>query len=303
MLTSDLITSIQARAAIPNAQVTFSTDDFYRFIDEETKSKLIPLILSNMEEYYVRDYQYNITSGVKSYLIPPRAIATKLRDVQLISSANPDVIIPIERLDVSDLYTSSATNRRILIQKCGFYLKGNSVILYPTPTVTQDILNLSYYIRPSTPVDPTVCAQITAIDPTLNQITVSALPTNISTLTPVDLVKSTAGFECSAIDRTITSIAGTVLTMSSSLPNDLSIGDWVCQATQTCVVQVPAELIPLLSQYCVVRVLEAQGDLQALQAAMSELQKLETNANMLIAPRVSGKLKRVVNTKGIARFV
>lgn len=302
MLTSDLTISIQARCAIPNAQITFQSTDFYRFMDEETKSKLIPLILSNMEEYYVRDFPYNITSGVNSYLIPPRAIATKLRDVQLIQSNYPDAITPLERLEVTDLYRSTASNYQSLVQKSGFYLKGNSVILYPTPRATQNILNLSYYIRPNTPVDPSLCAQVVAIDTVLNQITVSALPTNISTSTLVDLVKANPGYECSAIDQTITNISGTVLSFAS-IPSDLAVGDYICQATQTCVIQVPAELIPLLSQYCVVRVLEAQGDLQALQAAMGELTKLETNANMLLAPRVSGKLKRVTNSRSISRFV
>jgi hypothetical protein len=52
-----------------------------------------------------------------------------------------------------------------------------------------------------------------------------------------------------------------------------------------------------------VRVLSSQGDAQALQAAVGELQQLEKNAMMLLAPRVSGKVKRVTNTRGVSRFV
>jgi hypothetical protein len=147
-----------------------------------------------------------------------------------------------------------------------------------------------------------VCAQITAINPSLNQVTVSALPSNISTSTTVDFVMANPNYDYTAIDQTITNIAGSVLTFAS-LPASLSVGDYICQSTQSCVLQIPDELIPLLSQYVVVRVLSAQSDAQALQEAISELQKLESNANLLIAPRVNGKPKRVVNTKGITRYV
>jgi hypothetical protein len=302
VLTSTLVTSIQRRAAVPNAQVTFSSADFYALIDEETESKLVPLILKNIEEYYVADQPYNITSGQNAYAIPYRSIAGKLRDVQVISSTDPESITPLDRLDITDLFASTSSSYRVLIKKSGFYIKGNTVYMYPTPTYSQNILNLEYYMRPSTCVDPSVCAQISSINTSSKTVTVASLPSNITTSTTVDFVKTNPGFECTAIDQTITNIAGTVLSFNS-LPATLSVGDYICQSTQTCVVQVPQELLPLLSQYVVVRVLSAQGDLQAYQQAVAELAKLEENALLLISPRVDGKPKKVTNTRGISRFV
>lgn len=303
MLTSALITSIQRRAAVPNAQVTFSSADFYALMDEEIESKLVPLVLSTLEEYYVADFPYNITNGVGSYAIPTRAIAGKLRDVQVISSTDPDSITPLERLDITDLFSSTSSSYRVLIKKSGFYLKADNVVMYPTPTTTQNIINLEHYRRPNTCVDPSTCAVITAINLVANTITVSSLPSNITTATPVDLVKVNSGFGCTAIDQVITNIAGNILTFSAPLLSSVSVGDYVCQATQTCVVQVPQELLPLLSQYVVVRVLSAQGDLQAYQQAITELGSIEKNALMMITPRVDGKPKRVTNTRGVSRFV
>jgi hypothetical protein len=195
-----------------------------------------------------------------------------------------------------------------LIKKSGFYIKGNNVIMYPTPNYTQNIINLEYYIRPGTCVDPSVCAQVASINIPLNQVTVVTPPSNITLLTPVDMVNALSGFDYRAINQTITNIAGSVYSFSA-LPVDqlgnvtLAVGDWICQATQTCVVQVPQELLPLLSQYVVVRIMAAQGDAQMLQAALSELAVLEKNAQMMISPRVAGKVKRVVNTRGVSRFV
>ncbi len=310
MLTSALMASVQRRAAVPNAQTTFSTSDFYALIDEEIESKLIPLILKNLEEYYVWDLPTNIVAGVNQYPIPYRAIAGKLRDVQVISSTDPESIIPLDRLEITDLFSSTSTSYRVLIKKTGFYIKGNSIYMYPAPTYSQNILNLEYYIRPGTSVDPTVCAQITAINQSAQTVTVSSVPSNITTSTTIDFVKAMPGFEYTAIDQTISSIVGTTLTMVSPLPViggsqnlSLSVGDYVCQSTQSCVVQVPQELLPLLSQYVVVRVLSAQGDSQALQMAINELTKLEENAQMLISPRADGKPKRVTNTRGVSRFV
>lgn len=302
MLTTDLLTDIERRAAIPLAQTTFQSTDIYQMIDRETESKMTPLILRCMSEYMVADYPYNITANQAYYAIPSRAIAGKLRDVQIIQSNNPDSIFPLERLDVTDLYASTSTTFRVLIQKQGFYIEGNYIRMYPTPQQTNNIINLSYYIRPNTCVDPSVCAQIISINPTMNQVTVLSAPSNILTSTPIDFVNALPGFECKAIDQTITNISGTIYTFSS-LPDNLAEGDYICQATQTCVVQIPQELLGLLSQYVTVRVLSAQGDAQAYQQALGELQKLEENAMMLIAPRVDGKVKRVTNAKGISRFV
>lgn len=303
MLTSDLSTSIQRRSAVPSAQITFSSTDFYALMDEEIESKLIPLILRNLEEFYAYDFKYSITAGQGSYSIPTRAIAGKLRDVQIISSTDADSIYPLARLDVSDLYASTSSNSKVLIKKNGFYLKGNNVVMYPTPTVTQNYLNLEHYIRPNLCVDPSVCGLISSINAGTNQITVVALPSNITTATPVDFVRVNSGFECTAIDQIITAVSTNTITLSATLPTSLAVGDYVCQAKQSCVVQVPQELLPLLSQYVVVRVLAAQGDGQALQAAISELTKLEENAMLLISPRVDGKPKRATNSRGMSRFV
>lgn len=310
MLTSALMTSVQRRAAVPNAQVTFNTSDFYAFIDEEIESKLIPLILRNMEEYYVWDQPTLIVSGINQYPIPYRAIAGKLRDVQVISTTDPESIIPLERLEITDLFSSTSTSFRVLIKKSGFYIKGNTVFMYPTPYYTQNILNLEYYMRPGSSVDPSTCAQITSINQSDQQLTVTTVPTNITTAGLVDFVKGMPGFECTAIDQSISSIVGNVITFTNPFPvnqgqtvTTISVGDYVCPNTTSCVVQVPQELLPLLSQYVVVRVLSAQGDAQALQMAIAELTKLEENAQMLIAPRVSGKLKRCTNTRGVSRFV
>lgn len=302
-LSTDLITSVKRRCNVPTSQITFQEADFLALADEETRSKLLPIVLKCMEEFYVSYLDYNVSAQQTVYAIPPRASAMGLRSVQIVSSTDPDTRVNLERLNPEDLYAGISGNARFLVKKNGFYLQGNSVVLYPTPYQSLDILRLAFYSRPNALVDPTACGLITAINTSTNALTVSTVPSNITNSSIVDLVRAVPGFECTAIDQSISSIISNVITLSSTLPSNVQVGDYVCPQYQSCVVQVPVELQPLLFQYVVVRILSAQGDQTNLKAAVAELESLEKAANLLLAPRVSGSVKRVVNARAINRWV
>lgn len=299
-LSTDFVTSVKRRCNVPTSQVTFQAPDFYALGDEETRSKLLPLIKSQMQRYYITNFDQPVVANQTSYPMPYRAVAMSLEDVMIVSSTDPDTRVGLEMLNPEDLYAGISGNGRSLIKKSGFYIDGNNVILYPKPSQSLDILRMPYLMRPSQLVDPTVCGLITGISG--SAISVAVVPSNITTLTTVDFVKANPGFECTAIDQTISSIVSTTINMVVAPPSTLSIGDYVCQSNQSCVVQVPLDLQPLLFQYVVVRILSAQGDQTNLKSAEGELEKLETAAGKLLAPRVSGKPRRVVNARSIARW-
>lgn len=308
-LTTDLALAVQRRAAIPASQSTFSLADLYALGDEEIRSKMIPLICKNIEDFYTQFKDYNLIANQANYQIPTRAIASALRDVQIVQSADMESRTPLERLAPEDLYSSVGGNYRFVVKKNGFYLQGNQVIVYPAPQQTVNLLRLSYYCRPNTLVDPTACAQVLSIDFSTNTVVLSAsAPATFTTTSPLDAISSVSGFDWWFQDQTpasisMTTVANDTLTFSTTLPTNLAVGDYICPAGQSCVVQVPVELQPLLIQYVTVRVLSAQADAQALQAAIAELTKLEENALLLIAPRVVGKYQRCTNTRSISRFV
>ena len=296
--TNDLATSVKGRANIPLSQNTFQVTDLYRFGDEEIRTRVLPMILKHMEEYYVRYVDYTITAGITSYLIPTRAVMSKLRDVELVNPTNTLIRIPLERLTREDL---TLMRSGISMTKSGFYLEGNSVILYNVIPASGYKLRLVYYCRPSSLIDVSAAAQIIGINWATNSITVGTVPSTYSSNTVLDFVKANPGFECSAMDQTPVSVSSNVFTFSS-LPVDVAVGDYLCPATQSCVVQIPAELHPLLSAAVVVRVLSAQSDTTALKVAMAELQSLQSYADELLSPRVDGKLKKAISGRGIGRF-
>lgn len=302
-LTSDLVTAVKRRAMIPSSQITFQAADFYALGDEELRSKLVPLVMKNMEEFWIVAKDYALTANQASYTIPTRAVAQGLRDVQIVQSSDDLSRTPLERLDPGDLYSSYSGNYRFTVRKSGFYLQGNNVVVYPTPTSTLNLLRLSYTCRPNQFVDTTACGQVQSIDRNANTVTLVTIPSTFTVSSPLDFINAAPGFDWAAQDQTPTLIVGTTLTFATTLPTSLVVGDWICLSGETCVMQVPVELQPLLYQYVVVRVLSAQGDEMALRDAIAELEKLEANAQLLIAPRVKGKPKRCVNSRAINRFV
>lgn len=301
-LSSDLMAAVKRYAAVPTSQVTFQPVDFYALIDDSIRGKIVPLVLKHMAEFYVFPYDFPVLKNQTAYPIPSRAINSMLRTVQMVSTSDPDTRVNLEQLSIEDLYAGISGNVRYLIKKNGFYIENNNVVLYPTPAQSVDILRLNIFIRPGQLVDPSLCAQITAINAGAKTLTTSGVPAAWTTSNLVDLVMANPGFDYTAIDQVITNINSGVITFSSVLPTNVSVGDYVCLQGQSCVVQVPVELQPLLTQYSVVRVLSAQKD-SGLKAAIDELEVLEKNASLLLAPRVQGSLKRVVNARGISRWV
>ena len=303
-LSSDLMAAVKRYSSVPTSQVTFQAADFYALGDDSIRAKIVPLVIKHMSEYYVKPYNYSIQNGVSAYAIPPRAINSMLRSVQLVGMADPDSRVNLQQLAIEDLYAGLAGSTGILVKKSGFYIEGNNIVLYPTPVSTAlNTLRLNYFIRPNQLVDPTACALIQSVNTGANTITCASVPSTWSTANILDIVKAQPGFDCMAIDQAITNIAGGVITVSSTLPTTISAGDYVCLAGQSCVVQVPVELQPLLTQYVVVRVLAAQGDQNGLKSALAELEALEKNASLLLAPRVQGSVRRIVNSRSIARLV
>lgn len=303
-LSTDLMAAVKRYSAVPTSQITFQSADFYALADDSIRGKILPLVIKAMAEFYVFPYNYSININQNAYAIPARAVNMMLRSVEIVSSTEPDTKVNLEQINREDLFAAISGNNRTLIKKNGFYIEGNNVILYPTPAqVNTDTLRLNIFLRPSMLVDPTACGLITAINTGAKTVTCSSVPSTWTTSNLVDTVKANPGFDCTSIDQVITNIAGGVITFNSALPTNMVVGDYVCLAGQSCVVQVPVELQPLLTQYVVVRCLSAQGDMNALKAALNELEVLEKNANLLLTPRVQGSVKRVTKSRGINRWV
>lgn len=285
---TELIASIKRRASIPTSQNLLQTADFLALINDEIQINLVPLILSVRESYFLADYDYDIESAKSEYRIPTRAIGGKLADVQRIENGQAISLPQLVRE-----YEDSVSQGND-----GFYLKGNQVVLSPTPTATQFQLRLSFYQRPNTVVATADCAQVDSIDSGNNQVTVSSIPSSWTTGTVVDFIRAESGFECLAIDRSVSGVSGTTITFAS-LPTDLAVGDWIALAGESPIPQIPLELHSVLAQAVTVKCLEAVGDKQAMQLAEQKLQMMKDSAVQMLSPRVDGERKKLINPNSL----
>jgi hypothetical protein len=282
--TTDLIAAVKSIASIPSSQNLFTTADFLRFANRAMRKKIIPLVMSTREEYWVASTDYAITADQANYAIPARAIGGKLRDIQWVDGSAMESLPRLEPENVS----STDIGRE------GFYLEANNVVLSPTPSETDGTLRVKHFRRPNELVATTACAAIESINTATNQVVVSSVPSTFTNGLEVDFVKSEPGYEWHAIDQVITGISGTTITFAS-LPSNLAEGDYVCVAGQSPVPQIPEDLIPILEDEVAEMCMKAQG--KNTKAFREELEMDKQESLKMLTPRVDGEPKKIVGSK------
>jgi hypothetical protein len=275
---------------IPASQVTFDNAELLLMATEEIHTYMLPRILSDRENYYLSEAgaRQATVPNQAEYDIPYRAVGKMAQDVVLVDAAgNQQSLVRIEPESVATFNLTSTGSPR------AFFFRNNKIVLSPTPNSANEFLHTPYYIRPSLIVEVTEAAQITAINTVTNTVTVASLPSTIGTTTEIDFVKNRPGFECLAIDITISSIVGLDLVFDS-LPAGLIVNDWIALSEQTPMPQIPAELHPVAAQRVAVQVLGALGDVNGLRIAAKALETMEEQAYKLTHPRVHGEPRKVI---------
>jgi hypothetical protein len=121
-------------------------------------------------------------------------------------------------------------------------------------------------------------------------VTVVAVPSGMTTSTPLDVVRGRPGFDVLVADATPTNVTGTTITFGAGvLPSDTAVGDFVCFAEESPFPQVPAEAHPLLAQMTAADLLEALGDTEALAAAQAKVAAEKESVKNLLSSRIDGE--------------
>lgn len=296
-LTSDsLIASIKRRALIPSNQKTFQDADFLALANEEIDLGLVPSILQYHEEYFTFETEVALVADQAAYSIPYRAIGGKFRDVAYKdSSGNLSGMTRIQPEDRVYHQSNSGSNNTPVT----FYLRGNEVVLTPTPgTGTTGSLVFLYFLRPNDLVAEDRVAVISEIDTTNGVITVESIPSNLEAGSSIDFIQVKSGHKTYAIDVTIDSVDSNALTFTfdpDDLPSGLSVGDHIAASGECIVPQIPSDLHSVLAQRVAARCLEALGDSQGLTNANTKLQEMETKTGSLIDNRSEGEPQKINN--------
>jgi len=285
MLTTDLLEDIKANSFAPEGQTTFTDEQLLKVADNETKTKIVPALLKVREEYLITHKDYAITAGKAAYPLPERSVGLQVRDVHFIDGNQ--VIPDVPRTEPERINTTAQGTPE------SFYLKQNDVILFPTPSSTTRTLRLLFPLRPSALVLPTLAARVTVINGTV--ITVDTIPDTWVTGNIFDFIKQDGGHECLAIDETATLISGSDITFAA-VPSTLRVGDYISLQGTSPLVQLPADLVPVLSQGAAAKVLENMNQSGAGAARKEFKEMLETGIGLL-TPRTVGEPRVIVNNQ------
>lgn len=300
--TDALIESIKRRINIPASQITFENSDLLAFANEEMSLSVVPAIMSLHEDYLL--FSEDVAcSATAVYNIPYRAVGNKLYDLQYIDEN--DNVYEMTRTtegDVPNYQGGAGAN-----QAYAYYIKNNKVIPLPsTESLTTGSLRFIYFIKPAELVDMDRVGIISGINRTTGEIVVSnsTVPSHFSVNIQYDLYRVKSPHSVLAIDLTAIAVNSTTKTITldpDDIPSDLAVGDHISMATESGIPQIPSDLHVLLAQKVAERVLEAQGDVEGLQAAKMKSAEMENRASNIIDNRVDESPIKLVNRNGVLR--
>jgi hypothetical protein len=300
-----LINTIKRRASIPSSQETFSNNDFLEMATEEINIGLMDQLMLARGDYLVQFEDKSLVPGVNNYSIPDRAVGNKLRDVCVIDNTGK-VIYELSQITIEELseFEGPYVNHR----SNTFYIQNNEVIITPQPSITDYKIRMYFYIRPNKLVLNERAATVSTI--TDNGTTVElgfvSSPKHFTTSIQYDVVGAKSPNKIKSYNITPVSInlnTSTLVVNKADISNEsgfisVSVGDYVTQAEETIVPNIPTELHPIVAQRVAIACLESMGDEQNKQSAERKLASMEKSALRMLVNRVEGAPRAIKQRHG-----
>jgi hypothetical protein len=283
---------------MPSVQALFSDSDLVNILSMEMKSKILPMMDNQAEEYFIyyKDIPYN--NAVNTYALPSRSMANKLKAVCFVDSTGQEVTLnrlrPIETNAQLDVRGSTLSPFKV-----GYFLKNNNIVIYINSiqgVANFPTLRFKFCRMPNNLILTSNACQVSQING--NQITVGNLPSNYSTSVTYDMISNAPMFESWQDDAACTGINSLTMTFSS-VPSTLSVGDWICLSGQSPIPQIPYSAFDLLSQLACSKCLEIHGDVQGFNVAMSQAKDMKDYFISIITPRVDDNPQKLSSTDSI----
>ena len=280
--TSDLLESVKRGSSVPTYQPRFSTTDLLALADEEIESKIIPLIKSLRQDYFLFQQSQSTVANQSNYQIPHRAIGGTILD--LIYDSNS-----LKHIDPSQATQSASGDPH------SFYFLQDSVVLYPTPSSSKTLI-FTYELAPGKLVETSECVQASAKSST--SITSFSIPSTFLANVEVDFIKGNGQCASLALEKSVSNVSSTNVDFASdTIPSAFEVGDWVCLAGESCVLQIPKETRPLLALAVQARIFEAIGDENMIQLTDRKLKEKLEQVKSVLTPRI--KFENQVITGGL----
>lgn len=299
--TSDeLVTDVRELGAFPDSSHTAAR--ILRQADMAMQTDVSPTVLSARSDYWITTTEIPLVDGTVEYRLPRRAVASTARDVYLRDSQGRSHNLP----HLGPFWGRQFEGNTWGVLP-GYFLRGEKLVLSGALQSSQALsIVISYERRPSRLVSTSLCEQITSFDdsnlqkPTAQRRLVfgGSLPTTSSwENAPLDLVQNDPQLDVVGVSLVPVSTGASLMAGFIEFDDPLeglNVGDWMCLAGESCVVQVPPEAYPMLVQATVLRLLEADGDQEAAMLARQQLEIQRVRLETLLTPRHRNGSRRLV---------
>lgn len=291
----DIVDNIINSTRLPISQVTFTPAIIIGFLQDEQRLTVSEIIRKVREDYWLTDYDQQITQGVYNYAMPPRCTAGALRNVVFLDASGFEIDCP--HLSPDQIKTPSYFAFRPAWQGQGFFIKNDQIVLWPqTFNTTSYQLRQKYLRRPNALTSVDNCKQITGVDTALNQISFSGSPP-FTAGQYLDIIAVTGQHPTQGDNFLISTVSGSTVTMDSSTPitTTVTVGSWACPAGITCVPQLPDEGYALLVGRGMLRIAAALQNSNLFNVATKMSEDAAAKLTAMLAPRVDGSPQKFVN--------
>lgn len=295
-----MVDDVRSEYITPNSQNLFTDDDVVGQLTRAMLSKIIPLINSVREEYWVTRFDQAVT-GAASYTLPQRSSGAMLRDIVFVDTIGNE--IELTRLSPVQIKSTFPFGYQLPLYTFGYYLQDDQVFLYPqqAQTATQYTLRMKFLRRPNNLTLSTNCGQITVI--ASNVATLNYIDPTWTTSTTFDVIQNFPQFNSISDGAAITNInTGTSQVTLSSVPTGLAVGMYLCPTLMSCIPQIPYETFDLLIAAGAARIARGVGDSQGTELALKNYEDISKDFIKLVDPRVQGATKKVVNRNNPFNF-
>lgn len=296
----NMVTDVRNDYITPTSQNLFLDTDVIRHLDKAMRTKIVPLINSVREEYWVTVFDQAVT-GASSYTFPQRSSGAMLRDVVFVDSQGNE--IELTRLSPVQIKSTFPFGYQLPLYTFGYYLQDDKVILYPQQAVnaTAYTLRMKFLRRPNNLTSVTNCGKITAV--ASNVVMLDNIDSTWTTATTFDTIQNFPQFNSIQDGGSITSInTGTSQITLTTAPTGLAVGMYLCPTLTSCIPQIPYEAYDLLIAAGAARLARGLGDSQGLQLAEKNYEDGAKDFIKLIDPRVQGGRKIVNNRNNPFNF-
>ena len=296
----EMVNDVRNDYITPQSQNLFLDTDIVKHLDKAMRSKIIPLINSAREDYWVNVFDQPVT-GQASYTVPQRSAGAVLVNVVFIdTNGNP---IELNRLTTKKISSTFPFGYQLPLYTYGYYVQDDQIFLYPQQAqqASQYKLRMIFMRRPNNLTLVSNCGKILTI--ASNIITVDNIDPTWTTGTTFDIIQNFPQFNSISDGATITNIntATNQITLSTA-PTGLSTGMYLCPTLMSCIPQIPYESYDVLIAAGAARVARALGDSQGSQLAEKNYEEASKDFIKLIQPRVQEATKKIVNRNNPFNF-